>query len=74
MKLATGLWFMGLGAVGIARGAALDAGRQVLTAHAPHLAALLGTLFFVGGLMLVARKDAFAAKVREVSQLGLGND
>jgi hypothetical protein len=62
---------MVLGVVGIARGAAGDTGSQVsLTAHSPHTAALVGTFLFVGGLMLVAKKDAFGAKAREARQPG----
>ncbi len=60
MKLPVGLGLMILGVIGIARGAAIEAGHQASTlARAPHLAPMLGTFLFVGGLMLVAKRDSF---------------
>ena len=50
---------------GVARGAAGEsAHRATMVAHTPNLAALIGAFLFVGGLMLVAKKDAFTVRER----------
>lgn len=63
MKLPTGLGLMVMGVLGVARGAAGESSRHTnVAAHTPHLAALVGAFLFVGGLMLVAKRDAFAPR------------
>ena len=57
------------GLVGVARGAAGESARQAaVVAHTPHFAALLGAFLFVGGLMLVAKRDAFTSRESKQSK------
>ncbi len=68
MKLPTGLGLMVIGVVGVARGAAGEtAHRAAMVAHAPSFAALMGAFLFVGGLMLVAKRDAFTVREQSAS-------
>ena len=69
MKPVVGVTLMVLGVIGIARGSVVDQGLQSMShalnvTHSTTLAALLGAFFFVGGLMILAKRDSFSADAR----------